>query len=392
MKKITVGILLFLSLGLSADTKFIPILDVDARAAYTNLSGVDSSFSGNAWLFAMPAFKFEERDYLLPVYNFSFSTSEKVIEEETLFARRMNNLLSIGYKHKFSKELDIKTSIDGRYNFNMETKDEILGKGLYDLWDIGSAILANYNTFLEDKPYPISLGFKYYQRKYPNYNSLASTSTSSSTITIDKEIKPKDFNAVNISSGWKTKYFGIYSDLSYNLLIKNYLDAYTRTNQGLISDTKRLDVAHYIDLGLVLPVEGMVIGSDINFTYYCSNGSIYDTNKLEYTGDYYTYLSASLKPSVSFAAGDLSLSPYYSFLIRNYKERKARDANGNYLSDKQLDFEHTLGVGAKYPIMKSLFLVGGISYFASISNQKYEQYIRYTFNILNASVGISYSY
>jgi hypothetical protein len=386
MKKIIVIFLITISISVYSDTKFIPIIDADLRVGYSSVSDSNGSASGIGSLFLMPAFKFGDFDYLLPIYNFNFSASEFVIEEETLFLRRMNNLLSIGYKHKFGSEFETKLSADGRYNFNVETKDESFGKGLYDLYDIGCSLSFSYNLFLDEKPFPINFGAKYYQRKYPNYKSLDSS-------VVGKEEKPKDFNAVNISSSWKYKFSGIYSDLSYNLLIKDYLDSYSRTDQGLISDTKRKDIAHYIDLSLETPLSDTIIGKlDSNLTYYTSNVDLYDTNRLIPLPDYYTYLSFIIKPYAIFTIGDLNLGIFYSILLRNYKDRKARESDGSYLVDNQKDMENTIGLNLKYPITKQLNAVGGISYLVSDSNMKYQEYIKYNYRILNVSVGVSYSY
>jgi len=386
MKKIIVIFLITISISVYSDTKFIPIIDADLRVGYSSVSDSNGSASGIGSLFLMPAFKFGDSDYLLPIYNFNFSASEFVIEEETLFLRRMNNLLSIGYKHKFGSEFETKLSADGRYNFNVETKDESFGKGLYDLYDIGCSLSFSYNLFLDEKPFPINFGAKYYQRKYPNYKSLDSS-------VVGKEEKPKDFNAVNISSSWKYKFSGIYSDLSYNLLIKDYLDSYSRTDQGLISDTKRKDIAHYIDLSLETPLSDTIIGKlDSNLTYYTSNVDLYDTNRLIPLPDYYTYLSFIIKPYAIFTIGDLNLGIFYSILLRNYKDRKARESDGSYLVDNQKDMENTIGLNLKYPITKQLNAVGGISYLVSDSNMKYQEYIKYNYRILNVSVGVSYSY
>ncbi|MFH1824236.1 MAG: hypothetical protein ABH873_03305 [Candidatus Firestonebacteria bacterium] len=387
MKKIVLIFLIALSISAYCDIKFIPIIDADLRVGYSSVTGSNGSASGVGSLFLMPAFKFDESDYLLPIYSFNFSASEFVIEEETLFLRRMNNLLSTGYKHKFSKEIETKVSLDGRYNLNVETKDESFGKGLYDLYDIGGSVSSAYNLFLDEKPFPISLGVKYYQRKYPNYKSL------DSTVVEGKEEKPKDFNAINISSGWKYKFSEIYSDLSYNLLIKDYLDSYSRTDQGLISDTKRKDIAHYLDLSLGTPLsETTTAGLDSNLTYYSSNVDLYDTNKLIPLPNYYTYLSISFKPYITFTMGDLNLGVFYSILIRSYKDRKASESDGSYLADSQKDMENTLGLSLKYPIMQQLNAVAGISYLVSDSNMKYQEYIKYNYRILNVSVGVSYSY
>ncbi|MEI7903973.1 MAG: hypothetical protein WCI43_00990 [Candidatus Firestonebacteria bacterium] len=391
--------LVFATSLFSDEIKLITLLDIDARLAYSSVSGSDSSWSGSANLFALPALKLGQSDYILPVINSSFSTSEKVIEEETLFLQRWNNMFSLAWKHKLNEGLDFKVSGDARYNFNIETKDESLGHGLYDLYDLGAAASVTVNQVIEDKPYPVTFMAKYYSRKYPNYTSLAASGTSGSTVTIDKELKPKDFNAVNLSAGWKNKMGGIFTDLSYNLVYKSYLDAYARTFNGTFSDTKRSDAAHYFDFGFMSYLNNsQTLGLDANYSIYTSTGNVFDTSALVFQDNYYGYTSVSVRPNTYFLLGEITIGIYYQYLVRTYAARTARGALGNYTDlftgnvlDHEIDIEQTLGASFKYPLSKSLSAVAGLNYFTTSSNMKYEAYVRYSYSIINFSAGLSYS-
>ncbi|OGF46918.1 MAG: hypothetical protein A2452_07115 [Candidatus Firestonebacteria bacterium RIFOXYC2_FULL_39_67] len=392
MKKLSavLAVLLLVSTA-KAEFKLIPLFDADIRMAYSSVLESSGGYAGSGWIFFMPAMKLSETDYILPVFNINVSLSERVIEEETLFLKRMNNLGSVAYKHKFSKELEGKVSFDTKYNFNMETKDEPFGKGLYDLYDIGVSGSVSYNFFFNDKPLPLMFGAKYYQRKYPNYTSLGAASV---TITDGKEFKPKDFNAVAFTVDYKTVIAPVFAELTYNLVCKNYLDAYTRTSNGEISDTIRLDTAHYVTLSAQMPVsQGTMAGLDIDYSLYASNGSIYDSTNLVFTGEYYAFGSLAFKPYYSFnLIGDLNAALFYQILFRNYKLRKARDSSGAYTSDNQSDLENAIGISLKYPIDKNFNLVAGLSYMAADSNMKYQDYVKYNFKIFGASAGVSMSF
>lgn len=395
MKKMFIALtVLFLVSTAKAEFKLIPLFDADIRLAYSSVLESSSGLAGSGWIFFMPAMKLSDSDYILPVFNVNVSLSERVIEEETLFLRRMNNLGSVAYKHKFSKEFEGKVSFDTKYNFNMETKDEPFGKGLYDLYDLGFSGSVSYNFFFNDKPLPLTFGAKYYQRKYPNYTSLGSTNSTVSALTGGKEAKPKDFNALAFTVDYKTVISNIFAELSYNLICKNYLDAYTRTSQGAISDTIRLDTAHYVSLSTQMPVaQGTMAGMDIDYSLYASNGSIYDSTNFVFTDEYYAYGSLAFKPYYSFnLMGDLNAALFYQILFRNYKSRKARGSSGAYSADNQSDLENTIGVSLKYPIDKNMNLVGGFSYMAADSNMKYQDYVKYNFKIFGASAGVSMSF
>jgi len=396
MKKFSIAVLfvLLFSLEAKAEIKLIPLLDADIRLAYSSVLESSSGYAGSGWIFFMPALKLSDTDYILPVFNVNVSLSEKVIEEETLFLKRMNDLGSIAYKHKFSKDLEGKISIDTRYNFNMETKDEPFGKGLYDLYDLGFSGSVSFNSFYNDKPFPLTFGAKYYQRKYPNYTSLGSTIATISALTGGKEVRPKDFNAVAFTVDYKTILENAYAGFTYNLVCKNYLDAYARTSQGAISDTIRLDTAHYVSFSYQQPnADRTLLGADIDYSLYSSNGSVFDSTKLVYTEGYYNFTSLALKPYYSFnLTGDLNVALFYQILFRNYGSRKARNADGVYSADNQSDLENTIGVSLRYPLDKSLSLVGGLSYMAADSNMKFQDFVKYNFKILGASAGVSASF
>lgn len=387
------AVLFFVSTA-KAEFKLIPLLDADIRAAYSSVVDSSGGFSGSGWIFFMPAMKLSDNDYILPIFNVSVSLSERVIEEETLFLRRMNNLGSIAYKHKFDNTLEAKVSFDTRYNFNMETKDEPFGKGLYDLYDLGFSGSVSINSFYNDKPLPLTLGAKYYQRKYPNYSSLAATNATVLSLTGGKETNPKDFNAVALSAAYKTIFSQTYTELSYNLVLKNYLDAYTRTSQGAISDTLRFDAVHYVSLSTQLPSQDKtLLGADVDYTLYSSNGSIYDSNNFVYGDNYYSFASLAFKPYYSFnLTSEMNVAVFYQFLLRNYGSRKARTAGGTYTADNQSDTENTVGASFKYPLDKNLSAVAGLSYMLVDSNMKYEDFVKYNFRIISISAGVSISF
>jgi len=187
---------------------------------------------------------------------------------------------------------------------------------------------------------------------------------------------------------------GIFSDLSYNLVLKSYSDAYARTSNGTIdSSVKRRDTAHYIDLGLMTYTStSQMLGLDANYSVYSSNGNVFDGNALVFQDNYYSYTSLSARPNMYILLGDVTVGFYYQFLLRNYAARDARNSAGTYsATEKQRDVEHTIGASVKYPLSKGLNAVAGVTYFQTDSNMKYEQFVKYSYRILNMSAGLSFS-
>ncbi len=282
MKRLLAGLILLFSLSgpLGAESaKVITLADLDLRLAYSSVSNTGGSWSGNAWFFLMPAVKFDRSNYLLPVLSSSFSTSEKVIEEETLFANRFNNLFSLGYKHKYGETMDLKISGDVRYNFNMQTKEELLGKGLYDLYDLGGTVSLSLYPSAEEKQYPVTFTAKYFTRTYPNYTSLAASGSSSTTVTLNKNVRPKDFAGTSLSAEWKGLILGLTADASYDLVLKGYYDNLILDTNGVITGPGRFDAVHFVDFGLMNYMSSsFTLGVECNFTNYVSNGNEFDSS------------------------------------------------------------------------------------------------------------------
>ncbi len=394
MKKLLAVIYLFFSLTglLAADNaKVITLADLDLRLAYSSVSNTGGAWSGDARFFLMPAVKLNPSDYLLPILSSSFSTSEKVIEEETLFANRWNNLLSLGYKHKYGETMDLKVSGDVRYNFNMQTKDELIGKGLYDLYDLGGTVSLSLYPSAGEKQYPVTFSAKYFTRTYPNYTSLAASGSSGTTVTLNKNIRPKDFAGTSLAAEWKGRILGLTADASYNIILKGYYDNLILDTNGVITGPGRLDAVHFVDFGLTDYLnDSLTLGIDSSYTSYNSNGNEFDSNLLVYQGNYYSYSSISVRPNAYFLLGNFTVNAYYQYLVRNYASRNARNSAGSYLlAATEQDFETTLGVNLKLPLSKSVSWVSGMSYFITSSNMAYEQFVKYSYQIFNISSGFS---
>jgi|GEM_PF-1611359 len=374
----------------AAEMQFYPLIDADLRAGYSSLKGGNSSWGGTGWLFAMPSLQFDDDNFLMLAYDVNMSQNENVIEEQTIFLKRIGNFFSLIGKHKFSKNWDVKINADGRYNLNLETKDETWGNGLYDYYDFGGGAGVSYTFLKDEREHPVSFSFKYYQRQYPNYKSLGAE-----TSTIDKEKKPKDFNGFNFLLKTKQELSSrLEADCSYNLLLKYFIDSYLRTDQGLISDEKRMDNVHYLDLNLThLTGENIFLNGLLNLTYYGSNASIYDSDYYQYVPAYYSYFSFAIAPGINMRFfKKLNVGFNYSFLKRFYTERPVRDTQGNYGTEKQNDTEHTVQLNYAYTIFESFSVSGGFSYLIARSNQKYEPVVEYSYDIFSMSLGVSFKY
>ena len=78
----------------------------------------------------------------------------------------------------------------------------------------------------------------------------------------------------------------------------------------------------------------------------------------------------------------------YSYLLRDYADRKAQDTDGSYTPDTQLDKVQTLRLQGVYPITETLSAVAVASYSKGRSNMKYESYYQYGYESYFCGAGI----
>lgn len=386
-----------------------PIADVNLSGAYATERGHRDSAGLVGNILLLPAVRVAPRTMLLPIYTFDGSLYDQVIEEDVLYLSRQVHALSLGAKQNFGQGLSGRLSLDAAYALTKESRSETLGNGLYDYHDLGGRTSWSLDRTEDGRQAPVTASLRAYERQYPEFGAraranrdlLRQTDPAAADALSDRELNPKDYIGYEgsvVGSHWFGP--GVRATASYQGGVRMYMDRYLRTDQGLISSTKRQDQTQRALLGAQLRGGALTYGLDSELIYNGSNQSIYDASQpvIGYIPHYYEYESAAVTPSVAVRLpfGDEGLEPAVRLgvtgLLRTYPYRLAQDNQGANTLSRQHDRELDLALGGAYPLSKRLRLtVSATERFAS-SNNRFERYIQYGYTLFTGAAGISFTY
>ena len=287
-----------------ASDPFIFLLDAEALFGYSDIAGpAEGDFSTSEKWLASAAYKVNEKDRLIGLYNGSFRKDNIFIRQDE-GSQNSNQLLShnlsAAFKKHFGESMVFKPVFFYDTVFVKETADEDLGDGLYDYEDLGGGF-ENMHLFKgeDGKMRRLTYGFNVFQREYPNYRTLEALSSRQPL-----EDKEKDFFGYKADASWRTPWwFDTSARISGTALFKDYTDKLTVDANGIREDEERQDF--YFEIGGSLfkeLTEQVGIGFGSGFKNNSSNLNFYDTrNTLTLTDDryfdgYYDYHATSSDP------------------------------------------------------------------------------------------------
>ncbi|MEK7475575.1 MAG: hypothetical protein AAB152_08065 [Candidatus Coatesbacteria bacterium] len=392
----------------AAEKGFVPVLQADLRGAVAAVRHGKTTGGAVGSVLVLPAYRLASGDTILPIYIFDGSLYDKVVEEAIFYQMKQVHALSLGYKHRFGAALSGKVAAEGAYAFTRESRNENFRKGLYNYRDVGGRAVVSLDRRDGDRPAPLSVSLRGYDRRYPNYASLAArgqallekTNPAAVTAIAGREKKPKDYQGAELSLD-AVQWLGekIRAQASYDVGARRYRDRYPRTDQGLISDRKRFDQMHRLSAGVAAGFGDFVIGLDAGGLLNLSNDSIYDPAQVlhAFLPHYFQFWSVSVSPSILWALPVArALKPRVRLsvggLVRGYPYRFRQDSGGAYLDGKQRDQEMSVDLRGWYPFVKWLSATAGMSVRVDRSNNKFEQFLKnnYELFVVNAGVTITY--
>jgi len=385
--------------------KMIFLGNADLRGAWTAVNDGKGALGLVGSAMILPAVQLPGKGgVVLPIYAFNGSVSDRVVEESILFETRQNHMISLGYKKAIAGDWDAKVSADGAYALTQQTRNEKFGKGLYDYRDMGGRTSISWSPKRGGREEPVTLGFRYFQRAYPNFKSLASENQKlllaipgGAASVGDKEKNPKNYTGYEVSaSGERWLSETIKGRLDYAIGLQPYTDRYLRTNQGLVSDKKRSDIinqgaARFDWTGL----ESAVVWTSMDYLHFGSNGSNYDSGQsvYAYTKRFYQFYDLNWRTglSVQLPLGE-ELHPRIDFGMgvgRRKYDRHAQDAAGQNLKAGQADNTLTATLGLNVPINKMFGVVAGVTRQMVSSNNLFEKYVKYNYELTAVSLGMT---
>ncbi len=333
-------ILLALGAGLAglrparAEFELVPLLDASlaitgGRFASTDagtvvdLQGntippVQTSSSGDVYVSAAPNFRFTEVPglWITPAVEFEYSGANNLlsIDDETfLFAKRLDLYYLIGANYALDRTWSAKLKAFGRLENVAEAADEDLLTGLYDYRDVGGWGEGS-SVYSLGTPMRTRLGYKYYQRRYPNYSNAPFVAQYEQTVgpwpaELPRDLREKD---MNVSEAWLRQEVS-WGDLPVltNLEVRGRFLDYTQMpviiEDGTFSSDLRRDT--YLDLSLEVPWllnKYHQLELDYGYRLRISKQNFYDmaqdpvTGENTFLGGYYNYRQNSVRLLYNF--------------------------------------------------------------------------------------------
>lgn len=389
----------------AASDPFIFLLEGEALFGYADIAGPsEGDFSTSEKWLASAAYKTNEKDRLIGLYNGSFR-KDKIFIRQDEGSQSSNQLLShnlsAAYRMHIGELMTFKPVFFYNTVFLKETADEDLGDGLYDYEDLGGGF---ENTHLskdaDGKDRRLTYGFNVFRREYPNYRTLEALASRQPL-----EDKEKDFIGYKADASWRAPWwFDTTGRLHGAALFKDYLEKLTIDANGIREDEERQDL--YLEAGgsiVKALTEQVSAGFGSTYKHNLSNLNFYDTrNTLVLTDDryfegYYDYHAYELNPSLTvtgpsfFAGADPSTARLsWAYEKTFYPGRTAQDVSGTLLGEDQEDRVSRTSVQFSVPMSANWTWMLAGSYEKQVSNQKFENSFLYTYESWSVLSGVRF--
>jgi predicted porin len=245
----------------------------------------------------------------------------------------------------------------------------------------------------------LKLGLQYYQREYPNFQSLLDLATGIGT---ERDERDYDGTLARIGYAWGNKTGPAWA-ADYYLLYKDLEDKKVVDANGVLTDEAQKDYQHGLELRTYyVPAgnPGLRLGLDISGGLYRSNQNYYDglgtigLSDDKFMTDFYDYNSYGVRPNLSYTFSALPLTPSISYAYRktDFLGRLAQFPNGTYKEEKQEEELNTIEVGLRYDLLKNLSLYTRLQYLKVRSNNDDETVYSYNHEVTNFYAGLSLRY
>ncbi len=399
---------------------FIPAMDLTGGITYPTVVsnesaeldkklGVDSAFAGSF----MVNTDFLPQLWLIPTLTANYSSTARplnVEDERFLFTLWLDTYISYGFNYEFTESWEARLRFFHRLDYAQQTADETFGTGLYDYKDNGFYIENVNYTGSGESPAEITEGFKYIDRRFPNYTLLITQLEpgelgyeTPNTYSKEKDSLTYNFYLMADVKWGESKWY-TSAKIMYEYI--PYLEQKIIEPDGSFSGAKRID--RYLTIDFDFPyyageVSGIEFGYELIFrttdqNYYDTLGDIDPSNDV-FTENFYNYAEHILSMSFIYEFPMKLLTDFKPVSVLNfsadfvkYSDRKAKDAEGNYTNRNHDENNYTLSLDIKQNITDfwNYYINGSFTRYSS--NTKWEAYGAYNYNYLTVSMGTGISF
>jgi len=339
--------------------------------------------------------RIDEAHSILGFYEIKYTgPGIKRQEGEQFTDRTLDHMFVLRHTWNSPWDLKVKTQVDYWKDFRRSGTNEIWGKGLYDFDRIGG--LVGVEKILGE--FKVGGSFQYHSMIFPNYTDLVSELKVTEGGTVESSTGKQDHALVQLGATgeWKE------ARLSLDYTMQNYF------KQKVIASDVQPDGTFYtgnlqqdkiftarlskdFSWGILSVSPELTFGSRSSNQNYQHFENVTSTVSAGYYPDYYSYSQTDISIPVA-----LRLGAKWEFFTgweqetKSYASRPARDADGNFLPDKQSNVSQFISAGFNYhpnDVTTTTFYYVSQN---SSSNMKFEKYFPYNFTA--ASYGIRFSY
>lgn len=421
MKKVLFAAIIMSFAFIALAGEFDYALDIGAGGTYALVPDEDSvknySFGGEADLSASCMFNFDflPQLYLVPTITGIYTGTAQpfnIDDERFLFSQWIDLYGAYGANYEFNDNWELHLRGTYRKDYAQQTKDETIGKGLYDFDETG-LYTENINRFKYfDLEMEFTVGYKYIDRKYPNYTSLISQvtdemgeyATTPNSASKEKDSLTHEFYTSDLIKWGESKW---YTTLAFTYDFVRYNEQKVINEIGEFTGSRRMDQIGTLTLEVPYYATDK---SGVTFSYELStrmtNQNYLDTMGTtdpiddKYIQTYYNYYQNVIGVGIDYELGfklfGLTNSPVaavnFDIDITQYATRLAKDASGAYKAELQNDYNYSLGVDFTQAISENWKTYLSIKYTRYRSNMDYEALGAYNYQYATATLGMGLSF
>ena len=398
---------------------FLPALDMNGSLAYPTLvtgesSKLDKRFgvSGGMAGSFMVNTDLLPKLWFIPTLTADYSNTAQpltVDDQRFLFSQWLDIYLSGGFNYQFDENWELRLRALLRGDYSQQTSDETLGKGLYDYMDRGF-YFENVNKFGDDTTAEITAGFKYIDKRFPNYQTLASQVNPESVGgTLNAKAKNEKDNltySVYVNCDMQLGNSGWFPAFGFDYDYSPYLDQRIINPDGTLGDSRRIDRLATITLSFPYYAnEVSGVNMDYMLAFKTTSQNYYDDMATPdpaddtYIDNYYNYIEHTLnfiytyemdKPFLNSYKPTLAIGLNLDFLA--YTDRPAKNESGAYIQAKQLDFNYKLFAEYRHKLTDfwNYYLNANFSRYSS--NMKWDAYGSFNYTMVTITLGTAMSF
>jgi hypothetical protein len=383
--------------------RFLLLADVDLLLTLSDLEGADRLWGGTARGVITPVYRVTDHTYVLMTYDGLYSRKRDFYSDDVGPRERsefQSHTLTPMVRFDFGPDerYSLSPSVFHTRTYNKDLEAGAWDEGLYNYRDNGGGLDFDIRKagFGRGEG-TFRLGLQYYERRYPNYDSLLDLA-----IGLDTEKDEKDYKGwiARLGYDWIQEK-GFSWQAEYSLLYKRLKDKRVVDENGVLLEDKQRDFWHTLEInGWYRFERGFCLGTVLTGGLYRSDQNFYDgLGSLTladdvFTPDFYDSTSFRVEPYVSYTLPWFPLTATLSYAYEkvDYDDRTAKFSDGTYKAEEQWETRHETEAELRYRLGQYWSIVGLWRHVKASSNNDDERTYRYDYETDSFSLGVSFSY